>query len=94
MKPSRYRPGTHLYVCANRRAADDPLGAGCGELGERAFAELKRRAPPGVWITKTHCLGLCSKRGCSIAVAPAMQYLVEVEEPDVDAIVQALSAAR
>jgi len=97
MKPSPYRPRVHLLVCANQRSGDDPLGAGCGARGERVFALLKTgtRARTGeVWVTKTHCLGLCPKRGCTVAVAPAMQYLVEVEEADVDPLIAALSAGR
>lgn len=97
MKQSSYRARTHLFVCANRRAEDDPLGTGCGERGERVFAALKTSTRPlvsSVWVTKTHCLGLCPKRGCTVAIAPAMEYLVDVEETDVPAIVAALSAAR
>ena len=94
MKPSPYRPRTHVYVCANRRADDDPLGSGCGEQGERVFAQLKRLSPSTVWVSKTLCLGLCPKRGCTLAVAPAMQYLVEVEESDVGDLVSALNAGQ
>jgi hypothetical protein len=94
MRASPYRPRVHVLVCANRRASDDALGAGCGERGERVFAAMKRRGGPGAWITKTHCLGLCPKRGCAVAIAPRMQYLVDVEDDDVDALVQLLSAER
>lgn len=97
MKQSSYRARTHLFVCANHRAEGDPLGPGCGERGERVFAQLKAATRPllsTVWVTKAHCLGLCPKRGCTVAIAPAMHYLVEVEEGDVAQLVAAISAAR
>jgi (2Fe-2S) ferredoxin len=91
VKPSPYRARVQIFVCANRRAAGDPLGEGCGDRGDAVFAALKKRPASGVWVTRTHCLGLCPKRGCTVTIAPAMQSFVEVEESDLDAI---LSAAR
>ena len=88
MKLSPYKPRVHFYVCVNRRDASDPLGEGCGERGEAVFAELKARRSPA-WVTRTQCLGLCPKRGCTVAIAPSMQYVVEVEPSDVDALVSA-----
>lgn len=93
MRVSPYRPRVHLYVCVNRRAASDPLGEGCGERGEVVFAELKKRTSH--WVTRTQCLGLCPKRGCTVALAPSMQYVVEVEPSDIDALLGAdVSAER
>lgn len=91
MKLSPYKPRVHLFVCVNRRDQSDPLGGGCGDRGEEVFAALKARPVPGVWVARSRCLGLCPKRGCTVAITPAMQYLVDVEPTDVDAI---LSAAR
>jgi (2Fe-2S) ferredoxin len=91
MKASPYRARVQIFVCANRRGETDPLGGGCGERGEAVFTALKARPQAGVWVTKTHCLGLCPKRGCTVTIAPAMQSFVEVEPSDVDAL---LSAAR
>lgn len=92
MKLSPYRPRAQLLVCTHERAASDPLGGGCGARGEEVFAALKERARGGsLWVARASCLGLCPKRGCTVAIAPAMQYLVEVEPADVDAV---LSAAR
>jgi (2Fe-2S) ferredoxin len=99
MRSSQLRPRLHVYVCGNRRDADDPLGSGCGDDGEAVFSALKARTrsldPRSVWVTRTQCLGLCPKRGCTVAVAPSMQYLVEVELDDVEPLVSALvNAAR
>lgn len=90
MKPSPYRARVHLYVCANQRPSEDPLGSGCGDRGEVVFHALKKATRgTDVWVTKTHCIGLCPKHGCSVMIAPAMQYFTDVEEKDVDAIVSA-----
>ncbi|MGZ3453626.1 MAG: hypothetical protein ACXVEF_28740 [Polyangiales bacterium] len=91
MKPSPYRARVQIFVCANRRAPGDPLGDGCGDRGDAVFSALKVKPIAGLWVTRTHCLGLCPKRGCTVTIAPAMQSLIEVEPSDVDAI---LSAAR
>jgi (2Fe-2S) ferredoxin len=93
MKPSPYRPRVQLFVCANRRAAGDPLGDGCGDRGDAVFAALKARAHRGLWVTRTHCLGLCPKTGCTVTVAPQMQSFVEVTVDDVDEILQATAIA-
>lgn len=93
MKTSQYAARVHVFVCANQRSADDPLGEGCGARGEVVFLALKKRARGrgDLWITKTHCLGLCPKQGCTVAIAPAMKYFVDVQESHVDEI---LNAAR
>ncbi len=92
MKPSPYRPHAQLLVCTHLRTASDPLGGGCGARGEEVFAALKERTRgSSVWVARSSCLGLCPQRGCTVAIAPAMQYLIEVEPADVDEV---LSAAR
>ncbi len=90
-------PEAHVFVCANRRDATDPLGAGCGERGERVFAALKdevagERAYARVWVTKTHCLGICPRTGCTVAIygasAPGGPILRDVDEADARALVR------
>jgi predicted metal-binding protein len=73
MRQEPRAPDVHLFVCANRRDASSPLGPGCGDAGERVYASMKsdvaeRGAYRSIWVTKTHCLGACPKRGCSVAV--------------------------
>ena len=68
-------PRLHLFVCANRREGS-PLGPGCGERGDALYDALKAevaRAPAWsreIWVTKTHCLGICPKRGATVARYP------------------------
>jgi (2Fe-2S) ferredoxin len=80
-----------LFVCANRRAPDAPLGPGCGDAGDEVFARLKdevarRGAYRDVWVTRTHCLGVCPKRGATVAVYPAQAIWSEVEPVDAPAL--------
>lgn len=61
----------HLFVCVNRREGS-PLGPGCGERGDALYDALKnevaaQRKVTEVWVTKTHCLGICPKRGATVA---------------------------
>jgi (2Fe-2S) ferredoxin len=42
-----------------------------------------------VWITKTHCLGICPKRGCTVARYPQQAILTEVTPEDVPALLTA-----
>jgi hypothetical protein len=77
-------PKVHFFVCANRRTPGDPLGPGCGDQGDAVYAALKnevarRGAFRAVWVTRTHCLGVCPKRGCTVAVYPQAKVLAEVE---------------
>lgn len=65
-------PRHHLFVCANRREPNSPLGEGCAERGEALYDELKREVSARglvtrVWITKTHCLGICPREGATVA---------------------------
>lgn len=41
------------------------------------------------WITRTHCLGLCPKRGATIVHHPGAVVLADVEPEDVTAILLA-----
>lgn len=87
-------PRLHLFVCANRREGS-PLGPGCGAHGEEVYDALKSavaRVPGGtvaIWVTKTHCLGICPKTGCTVARYPsARPILMEVTPADVPALLQ------
>jgi hypothetical protein len=85
------RPRLHLFVCANRREGS-PLGPGCGERGDAVYDALKaevaaRSAHASVWVTKTHCLGICPKNGATVARYPAAEPIVcDVEVADVPAL--------
>jgi (2Fe-2S) ferredoxin len=91
LQPSRIAPPSHVLVCGNRRAADDPLGSGCAERGDAVYDALKaaggrRGLVARVWVTKTYCLGLCPRSGCTVGVYPARAFFTEVTPADVDAI--------
>jgi len=90
-------PKLHLFVCANRRSEDSPLGAGCSDRGDALYDALKREVAArglvaSTWVTKTHCLGICPKRGATIArypqsggpLRPPGAILADVEESDID----------
>jgi (2Fe-2S) ferredoxin len=69
-----FQPQLQLFVCANERADDAPLGPGCGARGREVFAELKREAmrrglATRVWVTETKCLGVCPREGCALAIS-------------------------
>jgi hypothetical protein len=86
MREAGIRPTLHLFVCANERAPG-PLGEGCGARGEAVYAALKasvaaRGAHAAVWVTKTYCLGLCPKTGCTVAMYPSGRIVAEVEPGD------------
>ena len=84
-------PRLHLFVCANRREGS-PLGPGCGERGDALYDALKAEvAARGVhvttWVTKTHCLGICPKRGATVARYPGSEPIIaDVEVGDVEAL--------
>jgi (2Fe-2S) ferredoxin len=84
------RPRLHLFVCANRRTGS-PLGPGCGDHGEAVYDALKQAVTDvaRVWITKTHCLGICPKRGCTVARYPQQTILTEVTPEDVPTLLTA-----
>lgn len=86
----------HLFVCANRREGS-PLGPGCAERGDALYDALKnevaaRRMVTEIWVTKTHCLGICPKRGATVArygvgtEAGASSIRSDVELGDVGAL--------
>lgn len=93
-------PRLHLFVCVNRREGS-PLGPGCGERGDALYDALKaevaqRRKHNEIWVTRTHCLGVCPKSGTTVArypggspifsdveVSDAAALLAEAEMPTV-----------
>jgi hypothetical protein len=93
-------PRVHLFVCANRREGS-PLGPGCGDHGDALYQSLKREVAArgvvsDVWVTRTHCLGICPKRGATIAIYPCAPDPVraDVVADDAAAILdEALAAA-
>jgi (2Fe-2S) ferredoxin len=79
-------PQTHFFVCGNRRE-NSPLGPGCGERGDAVYESLKeevarRRLFTRVWVTRTHCLGICPAHGATVAIYPSQRIVTEVEEGD------------
>lgn len=91
-------PRAHVFVCANRREGS-PLGPGCSERGDEVYeamkAEVARRGRIAeLWVTKTHCLGICPKRGATVARYPGFEepIVTEVEPSDVPAIFDAIDA--
>jgi hypothetical protein len=71
VRVSANAPALHLFVCANRRS-DSPLGPGCSAHGDAVYDALKHEVAArgrvrDVWITKTHCLGICPKAGATVA---------------------------
>jgi predicted metal-binding protein len=88
-------PRVHLFVCANRREAGSPLGEGCAARGEALYDSLKREVSARglvteAWVTKTHCLGICPKRGATVARYPGGDPITsEVEETDASALLEA-----
>jgi (2Fe-2S) ferredoxin len=78
MRPSPFLPRLHLFVCANRRPLDSPLGPGCGAAGDVVFDALKeevaaRKCFGDVWVTRTECIGLCPREGATLAVYGARE---------------------
>jgi hypothetical protein len=94
-------PRLHLFVCKNRREEGSPLGTGCADRGEALYVALKdaigkRGLVASTWVTKTDCLGICPKRGATVARYPATSrggpILADVEVADVDALLAPPSA--
>lgn len=86
-------PELHVLVCANQREADSPLGTGCAERGEEVYAALKawvaeRGLYASIWVTKTHCLGICPKTGCTIALHPGAEIVSELTKEDAVKIIE------
>lgn len=91
------RPRLHLFVCANRREGS-PLGPGCADRGDALYDALKAdvartRRFAEIWVTKTHCLGICPKHGVTVARYPSSDpILTEVEIADVPALLASTPA--
>lgn len=73
-------PRLQLFVCTNERE-DAGLGPGCGARGEEVYAALKTLVAEhglvrDVWVTKTHCLGVCPRAGCTVARYPSSDPIV------------------
>jgi (2Fe-2S) ferredoxin len=100
MKPSPVSPpSAQIFVCVNRRAPGDPLGAGCADHGEAVYAALKRevtttRNAARVWVTRTHCLGICPRVGATVARYPISALYTEVDSSDAAALLQTALEAR
>mgnify|MGYP005853624423 CR=1 FL=1 len=80
------RPRVHLFVCANRREGS-PLGPGCGARGDALYEGLKREVGARglvheVWVTRTHCLGICPKHGVTVARYPSEEPILADVEPE------------
>jgi len=98
MHPAPLLPEAHLFVCANRREAGSPLGAGCSVEGEALYATLKtevarRQLVRSVWVTKTHCLGVCPKEGATVALYPRQALWEGARAGDAKALVDQAAAA-
>ena len=97
MRIAATSPRVHLFVCANRREGS-PLGPGCGDRGEAVYDALKREVAArgrvvDVWVTKTHCLGICPKSGATVARYPGPDPIrSDVEPSDAVALVDATFA--
>lgn len=77
MKPAALAPQKHLFVCVNARPPGDPLGPGCSARGESVYTALKSQVAQSgltarVWVTRTHCLGICPQHGATVAVYPGI----------------------
>jgi (2Fe-2S) ferredoxin len=90
-------PRVHLFVCTNRRE-DSPLGPGCGANGDALYGALKREVDrrglvAEVWVTRTHCLGVCPKEGATVARYPASAIIADATERDASTLVDDALAA-
>jgi (2Fe-2S) ferredoxin len=89
----------YLFVCANRRADDDPKGCcalkGSEELRAILKEQVKARglARLGARICKSSCLDQCSS-GICILVEPDHFFYGHVTLADVPEIVEALATDR
>ncbi len=81
----------HVFVCENRRPADDPRGScackGSVELRAALKAELKRRGIHDVRANAAGCLDACAT-GPSIVVYPEGVWYGGVRLDDVPEIVE------
>lgn len=87
----------YLFVCANRRADDDPKGCcaakGSEELRDALKAQVKARglARLEARVCKSSCLDQCSS-GICILVEPDHFFYGHVTLEDVPEIVESLAA--
>jgi (2Fe-2S) ferredoxin len=91
MRAAPITPVVHLFVCVNRRDATSPLGTGCGDAGEAVYEAMKnevaqRGAYRSVWVTRAQCIGVCPKRGCTVAIYPRQRIVADVEPSDAVAL--------
>ncbi len=94
MQAVKLLPVAHLFVCGNRREAGSSLGEGCAERGDAIYDALKheveqRALTRTVWVTRTHCLGICPKLGATVALYPHGNIWVRTEPGDAAALVDA-----
>src|SRR6476659_2491959 len=78
-------PRVHFFVCTNRREGS-PLGPGCGASGDAIDAAMKQEVDrrglvADVWVTRTHCLGVCPKEGATVARHPASAIIAGATDP-------------
>lgn len=78
-------------MCVNARADGDPLGPGCSARGESVYNAFKAKVAASglltrVWVTRTHCLGLCPPVGTAVASHPGGGLFTEVDANDVPEI--------
>ncbi len=88
-------PRLQVLVCVNRREEGSPLGPGCGAFGERVADPLKQHVlslglAREVWITRTHCLGLCPEVGTAVALYPKHRIYTEVLVEDLPTLLAEL----
>lgn len=87
----------YLFVCTNRRAAEDAKGSCAGRGSEEIRDALKEQvkarglAKTGARICKSSCLDQCSSGVC-ILVEPDHFFYGHVTLADVPEIVEALAA--
>ena len=94
MTPVSDLPRTHLFVCSHRREDASPLGPGCGARGDEVFESMKasvarRGAYRDVWVTRTACLGVCPRKGCTVIVYPSGKLFRDVSVDDANDLVNA-----
>ncbi len=97
MQAVRILPQAHLFVCANRRPPDSALGVGCADEGEELYVALKREVArrgsiASVWVTKTHCLGICPTHGATVALYPRQAMWGGAEPSDAPWLLDAATA--
>ncbi len=81
-------------MCVNERPEGDALGTGCGARGDVVYERLKdevarRGLVQSVWVTRTFCLGVCPREGCTVASWPAGSVHRDVVPADVEQLLGA-----